>query len=184
MRIERHFFERDTVIVAKQLLGKTLVFESPQGRLAGNITEVEAYTQDEPACHAYNGMTPRNEVMFKEAGHLYIYFIYGMHFCANIVTETKGRGCAVLLRGLIPAEGKQTMVHNRGGKQKNIADGPAKLCQAFGWDLNFNGVDLCSDNAKIYVEESNVKIGEVIHTPRIGISQAQELEWRFITKLL
>src|SRR5437660_1070396 len=164
-KLPRSFYLRPTLTVAKDLLGKNLFRRIGNRFLIGKIVEVEAYLGElDPASHAYRGMTPRNEVMFRAGGHLYVYFTYGMHFCCNVVTEQKGKGRAVLLRAVEPVEGIDLMVRNREwtgigksqtaghfrdpqkGNQRaippNLTNGPAKLCQAFGIARNQNGTDL------------------------------------------
>ncbi len=113
-QISQNFFEQDSVVVAKNLIGKILTFHSHQGTIRGIINETEAYHQNDKACHAYGGKkTPRNSIMFLSAGHVYIYFTYGMHYCFNIVTEKAEIGCAVLIRSIIPLEGLEILQKNR-----------------------------------------------------------------------
>jgi len=128
-RVSRRWLAGDAPDIAPGLLGKLLVV----GECVGRISEVEAYTGDDPASHSYRGRTARNEVMFGPAGHLYVYFTYGMHFCCNVVTGKVGESQAVLLRAVVPVAGIETMIRRR-GRDRNIADGPGKLCQAFGID--------------------------------------------------
>lgn len=161
---------------ARALLGWKLVHESPVGRISGYIVETEAYTQDDPASHTYSGPTQRNAAMFEEAGTIYVYFTYGMHYCVNIVCGVKGYGEGVLIRALEPVDGISIMQQRRGQqKVTQLTNGPAKLTQAFG----------------IKKELSGSVIGETLHlergftpnlitqTERIGISKAREQEWRF-----
>ncbi len=159
MRLPHDFFNRPTLDVAQDLLGKTLVV----GAHSGIINETEAYNQEDPASHAFNGRkSARNETMFRRAGHLYVYFIYGVHYCANIVTEDEGRGCAVLLRGVVGI------------------NGPGRLCKAFGLNKSHNGIDLTDRNSPIYIEDRGHTFSSIKTTPRIGISKAESLHWRFI----
>ncbi len=181
-RLKRDFFEQDTVTTAKALIGKALVFDSPHGKFEGIINETEAYTQDEPACHAFRGKTPRNQTMFEEAGLFYVYFIYGMYFCANIVTESKGRGCAVLLRSVVPTKNIEKMRENRGQKQNGISNGPGKLCQAYGFNKSFDGLDICNKHSQLYIEDTQYIAESIESTCRVGISKAKEFPWRFFTK--
>ncbi|MBU0578155.1 DNA-3-methyladenine glycosylase [Patescibacteria group bacterium] len=173
-KLKRSFFKRPTLEVTKELLGKVLVI----GNCSGRINEVEAYIgQNDPACHACNGMTKRNEVMFGEAGHLYVYFCYGMYHCANIVTEKKGFPAAVLLRGVEPLDGKEQMKKRR-GRGGHLSDGPGKLCIALGMaKKSHNGVDLCN-NGKCYVYDDGFIPKNIKSSPRIGIKVGLNKKWR------
>lgn len=179
-------------IAAKRLLGATLVRELPGGvRFAGKIVETEAYDQTDAASHSYRGRTPRTDVMFGPAGHLYVYFTYGMHYCCNIVTGPAGHGAAVLIRAVEPLEGIEEIAANRrilirssahkqltGRKLYNLTNGPAKFCQAFGIDKTWNGHDLRHAPLRIELHDA-VTENEIISATRIGISQAKEKPWRF-----
>jgi DNA-3-methyladenine glycosylase len=161
----RTFYARPTVEVARNLLGATLNRRLPTGSiLSATISEVEAYTEDDPACHAYKGLTKRCAVLFGEAGVAYVYFIYGMYNCLNVVTEPEGIPGAVLIRGLA-SEG---------------LDGPGKLCRQWQIDRSFNGASLLDPNSELWISmplrERRLKIHA---SPRIGISQAQDRLWRF-----
>jgi len=179
--LERDFFARDALDVAPAMLNKVLV----AGECAGRIVEVEAYRSDEPAAHTYRGRTPRNAVMFGPAGHLYVYFSYGMHHCANVVTGDVDDGQAVLLRALVPVAGMDTMRARRppGTPDGRLADGPGKLCQALGLDLSDSGHDLCGppDGRGPWVADDGVEppVTPVV-TPRVGITKAADLPWRFL----
>src|SRR5204863_4345175 len=128
--LSRRFFARPSTIVGPDLLGRVLTRVLPSGEtLRARIVETEAYERDDPASHAFRGRTARNAVMFGPAGHLYVYFTYGMHHCMNIVTGLAGDGQAVLLRGVSPMTGIEAMVARR-GRSHHLADGPGKLCQA------------------------------------------------------
>lgn len=178
---------RPTLEVAEDLLGKYLVVETDQGRIVGEINEVEAYIGNgDPACHAASGRTKRNEVMFWRGGHAYVYFTYGMYHCLNLVTEKADYPAAVLIRSVIPVEGIDLMRQNRlkgSGKtrlsEKNIANGPGKLCQALQLGLKDNGLDVVSSQ-KIYVLDSGRKPQQIAKTPRIGISKGKEHLWRLV----
>lgn len=178
---------RPTLEVARDLLGTYIVVENPEGRMVGEINEVEAYVgAEDPACHAAAGKTKRNEVMFREGGHLYIYFTYGMHYCMNIVTENEGFPAAVLIRSIIPLEGADLMRKNRlnGSKAKNVQDknlanGPAKVCQALKLNLADNGLDTMSSQ-KVHLMEGEKKALFVKETVRIGIKVGKEKLWRFV----
>ncbi|MBI5214544.1 MAG: DNA-3-methyladenine glycosylase [Ignavibacteriae bacterium] len=177
-KLSRSFYLRPTLTVAKDLLGKYFVRVLPEGKLVGKIVEVEAYLPDDVASHSYRGQTKRNEVMFLKGGHLYVYFTYGMHFCANVVTEQEGIGAAVLIRGIEPLQGIKIMEKNRGLTGFNLTNGPAKICQAFSLGRKENGVDLSGN--EIYITE-----GESIHnsqvriSSRIGITNGKDKLWRF-----
>ena len=164
----------DAPEVAPRLLNKLLVV----GECVGRITEVEAYRQDDPASHTFTGLTARNAVMFGPPGHLYVYFTYGMHYCANIVTGRDGDGAAVLLRVVDPVGGLDIMRERRSGRRQ-IADGPAKLCQAFAIGPAHNGVDVCSGGAVGVFDDGMPPPDHPIIGPRIGISKAVDVPWRF-----
>ncbi len=178
-KLNRHFYNRPTLKVAKELLGKYLVVQKNGKHLSGKIVETEAYIgYQDPTSHAYRGMTPRNQVMFGEPGHAYVYFTYGMHHCLNLVTEKKGCPAAVLIRSLEPTGGIELMKKRRKLKElKNLTTGPAKLCRALGVDLKFNGMDLCSDF--IYIEDRGAVIKKISSSSRIGIKQGNKRNWRF-----
>lgn len=169
--MDRSFFTRDTITVAKDLLGKNLCRRYNDTLYKGMIVETEAYKQEDPACHAYCGFTPRNQVMFKTGGISYVYFIYGMHFCMNVVTEINGYGSAVLIRALEPI----LNIDN--------TNGPAKLTKAMHITRGENGLDLTNEESGLWIEE-NQEIAEenIVTTTRIGISQATDYPWRFYIK--
>ncbi len=191
-KLPRSFYSRPTLAVARSLLGSYLVRRIGRTLLVGKIVEVEAYCGSiDPASHAYKGRTPRNAVMFGEAGHLYVYFTYGMHFCANVVTERPGKAGAVLLRAVEPVQGVARMiVHREKGKRpgkhsmmtsRSLTNGPAKLCQALGIRREDNGTDLLG--GRIYVVRGDpVKHSAVQKSPRIGIRNGKEKKWRFFLK--
>ena len=175
------FNNKSTLELAQALLGKVLVHESPAGIIKGIINETEAYSQDEESCHAFGGKRSKhNEVMFWRAGHLYVYFTYGMHYCINIVTGEPDQAEAVLIRSVLPLEGQDIMLLNRKGRHKNLADGPAKLAMAYGFNKAHNGVDLLDSQSVIYLEDQGYKPEDITRTERIGISKAKELPWRFV----
>jgi len=182
-RLDRTFFSRDTLAVARDLLGKRLVRLLAEGqRLSGIIVETEAYVgETDRACHAARGRTPRNAVMYEKAGLAYVYLIYGIHHCLNAVTEQEGFPAAVLIRALEPQEGLAKMREFRSGQPDRIlTSGPGRLCQALAIDRTFNGSDLCI-SPDLYVEEGDAPAGIVTDT-RIGISAdetARERLWRF-----
>lgn len=182
--IDKNFFSGSTLEVAKRLIGCRLRYRSPEGIIGGIINETEAYTEDDQASHAFLGkVTPRNRSMFKEAGHLYVYFIYGMYYCANIVTENRGFGSAVLLRSIIPDEGVELMRKNReyfGDDIKNLSNGPGKLCQAFGWDRSFDMLNIMDRKTLVDIYKPNKPPEGIVVTSRVGISKDKDLPWRFL----
>lgn len=184
-RLRRDFFVRDTLTVARELLGQRLVRTSERERLTGRIVEVEAYIgEDDQACHARSGRTKRNAPMYGPPGHAYVYLIYGMHHCLNIVTEREGYPAAVLIRALEPLEGIEGMQAHRGGRPDlPLTSGPARLCQALDIDQSFDGADLCAPYALLFLEEcASVPDEDVVTGPRIGVrgdDVAVTNPWRF-----
>ena len=184
--LPRSFYLRPTLQVARDLLGKHIVRKVGTKLLIGKIVEVEAYCKGDPASHAFRGKTKRNDVMFWEGGHLYVYFTYGMHFCANVVTGNEGSGEAVLIRAVEPLVGIDMMKTNRYGSNKslnlksliNLTNGPAKFCQAFGIARKENGADLIDGEISITNGEA-VPSKLVKRSSRIGIQQGVEKNWRF-----
>jgi DNA-3-methyladenine glycosylase len=177
--LEDDFYKRDTLTVAKELVGKVMQHTTSNGVISVIINETEAYTQDEASCHAFSGKSDRNRAMFMEGGHIYIYKIYGMHRCINFVTEYEGRGCAVLLRGVLPLESSELLV----GTAKNICkllDGPAKLMKSLSIPFEYYGMKINDESCPIKIYESHYEPVDLKETPRIGISKAQDLPWRFI----
>ncbi|MDB5051813.1 MAG: 3-methyladenine glycosylase [Fibrobacteres bacterium] len=181
------FYARSTVEVARDLLGTVLVHDSPQGRAAGRIVETEAYLRDDPACHASRGPTSRNRPMFGPPGHAYLYLIYGMYHCFNVVTAPRGTGEAVLIRALEPVEGMALMARRRGtDKPKALCSGPGKLVIALGMGMSLNGADLRRGPLAILPSASypfpageDPSLGNIKVTTRIGITQAAHLPLRF-----
>jgi DNA-3-methyladenine glycosylase len=185
-RLNRAFFDRPTVAVARDLLGQRLVRLSNGRRLAGLITEAEAYVgQADLACHARAGLTRRTAVMFGPPGHAYVYFTYGMHWLLNCVTEQAGFPAAVLLRAIRPTEGVEVMRRRRGTvPEARLTDGPAKLAQALGIDGSFNGHDLCGRGAELFIERAPLPPGAVVVPgPRVGMGTTPEpwhsMAWNF-----
>lgn len=164
-------------MVAAELLGKLLVVDRDGWVVSGRIVETEAYTSDDPASHSFRGPTPRNRVMFGPAGHLYVYLSYGIHRCANVVTGVEGDGQAVLLRAVDPVEGIELMRKRRG--REPLADGPGKLCHAFGIDLGDNGAELHGSAGIRIVDDGTPVPTEPLAGPRIGITRAVDRPWRF-----
>jgi DNA-3-methyladenine glycosylase len=184
-RIPRSFFSQSTLSVARRLLGARLVKIEGGRRLSGIIIETEAYIgRDDLGCHASRGgRTARNAVMFGPPGRAYVYFTYGMHWMLNLVTEAEDFPAAVLVRAMIPSEGREAMLRRRKGRTA-IAGGPAMLCQALRLNGRWNGYDLCGKGARLYFErafripEDHVTIG-----PRVGLYTVPEpwnsIPWRF-----
>lgn len=182
--LPRAFYDRPTLQVAADLLGKVLVHRSSSGLTAGIVVEAEAYIGDEdPACHAAPGLTQRNAPMFGEPGHAYVYLNYGVHPLFNIVTETAGTPAAVLIRALEPIEGLELMKRRRARyrgvrhvPEHALCRGPGNLARAMGITLRHNRIDLCG--TCLYVCEGVRPAGAIVWSPRIGISVAQDRLWR------
>jgi DNA-3-methyladenine glycosylase len=185
--LERKFYHRDTLRVARELLGKKLVRQINGFELSGVIVETEAYSGGEDsACHAHRGKTPRNAVMFGEPGHAYVYFTYGMHYMLNLVTEAAENPCAVLIRAVLPLTGIEQMEDHRKRKGADLTNGPAKLCQALSIDKSLNGWDLTCGK-ELWVEDyKKIPAKSIITTPRIGIDYSKKKDrdalWRFLVK--
>jgi len=179
-RLLREFFARDPVVLARDLLGRVLFYKTPEGLLAGRIVETEAYTgAADPASHAFRGPTARNAVMFGPAGHAYVYFTYGMHYCLNVTAEAPGTAGAVLLRALQPLAGVE-MMRARGdhGPESRLLSGPGKIGRAFGLSLDDNGRDFTRGPLGL-AAGTPVPTREVAISRRIGISRAVDLPYRF-----
>jgi len=175
--LDRAFYERPTLDVARDLLGATLVHETPEGRVSGTIVETEAYVAPEDAaCHAYRGVTNRNRIMFGAAGHAYVYRSYGIHYMLNVVTEAAGIAAAVLIRAVEPREGSAVMARNR-SVASNLTNGPGRLCQALAVGPDLNGSDLT--RPPLYILPHQEPPPAIVQTTRIGITRAVELPWRF-----
>lgn len=186
-RLPREFYDRDTLLVARELLGQRLVRLLNGERLVGRIVEVEAYIgETDQACHASCGRTARNAVMYGPPGHAYVYFIYGMHHCLNVVTEGEGFPAAVLIRALEPLAGGAAMRRLRQGRpDRELTNGPAKLCQALNIDRTFNGIDLCAPGPLFIEAGTPVNEAEVGTGPRVGVrgdEQALTAPWRFFVR--
>ena len=179
VKLPRSFYYRPTLDVASDLLGKVLVRVKGTTITSGRIVELEAYRNtDDPASHAYRGRTPRNTLMFGEAGRAYVYFIYGMYFCVNVVTEKHGIAGACLIRGLEPLEGVGIMKKRRGiAKIHELANGPGKLCQAMSIDRSLNGADLLGEN--LFLTDDGYSGFKIKKSPRIGIRVGTDKPWRF-----
>ncbi len=188
-RLSRAFYGRATLTVAREILGQRLVRQWQGERLAGRIVEVEAYIGlEDCASHAHRGKTERNAAMFGRSGHAYVYFIYGMYHCLNLVTETEGYPAALLIRALEPLEGLNTQQQLRGIQRpfRELTRGPGRLCQALAIDKRLNGADLCAAAAELWVEYDQHSAGEQLaQSPRIGVrgdAQALTTPWRFFIR--
>jgi DNA-3-methyladenine glycosylase len=188
MVLPREFFDRPAVQVAPDLLGCVLTHDSPQGPVAAVIVETEAYAGPaDPASHAFRGQTARNQVMFGPPGHAYVYFTYGMHFCVNLVCLPAGQASAVLLRAGRVTEGAGLAAARRAESRvpasRELARGPGRLCRALGITRELNGADVCCAGSPLRVAAGAPPWragGATISTgPRVGISRAAELPWRF-----
>jgi DNA-3-methyladenine glycosylase len=183
MTVERDRLARPALVVAPQLLGAVLVSERDGGRVAIRLTEVEAYEgADDPASHAFRGQTARTAVMFGPAGHLYCYFTYGMHWCANVVCGTDGVAAAVLLRAGEVIEGLDVARARRPAARRDVdlARGPARLASCLALGRDTNGVDLCAGDSSIRLEAMPARRRPgVVTGPRVGITVATENAWRF-----
>ena len=179
--LPRSFYARNTVTVAKELLGKRLVRQVGNYRLSGIITETEAYRhKDDPASHAFRNKTERNKIMFEQVGMAYVYFTYGMYFCFNVVARnTKFKAGAVLIRAIHPELGIDIMKKNRCNvTEKNLTNGPAKLSQALGITKKQYGVDLTGDS-KLFITEGVQTPKKIITSPRVGIKSGVGNLWNF-----
>ena len=190
-KLNREFYNRDTVLVAKELLGKIIVHEINGQKVSAKIVESEAYMGvTDKAAHSYGGRrTSRVEIMYGKPGFSYVFIIYGMYYCFNTVTREEGTPQAVLIRAVEPIEGINIMAQNRFKKSydeltksqiKNLTNGPGKLCNALLIDKSLNGEDLCSN--KLYIKEGESEKFNIISSKRVGIDYAEEAKdylWRF-----
>lgn len=199
--LPRSFYLRRTLTVARDLLGKHFVRRIGRTYLIGRIVETEAYLQNDPASHSYRGETERNSPMFRSGGCLYVYFTYGLHYCANVVTQKEQIGEAVLIRAVEPVEGIHEMWKRRHrGRQhtttptrfpdngteiraefRSITNGPAKFAQAFGLTTEHSGMVLTGKDIFL-TKGTAVRKNEIVVSTRIGISTAQEKQWRFFLR--
>jgi DNA-3-methyladenine glycosylase len=182
VKLARDFYAQPTVQAAQKLLGKYLVRVHPDGITTGMILETEAYVGlEDKASHASRGQTPRTTVMFGPAGFAYVYVIYGMHHCLNVVTEPEAYPAAILIRAVQPCAGLELMRARRRKQDiRLLASGPGRLCQAFGIDRGLNGIDLCG--SVLFVEGHGVSPADIIATSRIGVDYAgpwKDMPWRF-----
>jgi DNA-3-methyladenine glycosylase len=182
--ISRDFFDRPVLDVARDLLGRTIAHDGPDGRVAVRLTEVEAYDgPDDPGSHAYRGRTARNATMFGPPGHVYVYFTYGMYYCANLVCGPVGRPSGILLRaGEVSAGGIESARRRRPSAtaDRDLARGPARLVMALGLGREHDGADACGDGPIMLLDPSSAGPTPVIRTgPRVGLSAAADWPWRF-----
>jgi DNA-3-methyladenine glycosylase len=169
----------DASSAAQRLLGCILEREIDGEVVRVKIVETEAYDQTDAASHSYNGKTARTEIMFGPAGHAYVYFTYGMHYCFNIVAGEDGYGAGALIRAVEPLSGTHVMEQRRAGRTGvDVTNGPAKLCQALAIDKQLNGHDLLQWPLRLILQPRLPK-PDIVTTTRIGISKAKDVLWRF-----
>lgn len=182
--LPREFYSRDTLVVAKDLLGKYLIRHLNDENIVAKIVEVEAYRgSDDPASHAYKGQTPRNQLMFGKAGFSYVYFTYGKHYCLNVTTEKEGIPGAVLIRAIEIMDGLELARQNRKANSLvNLSNGPGKLTEALNITKIHNGLDLTERN-ELFIRHSEIdRSHEITVSRRIGIKAGSEKLWRFYFK--
>lgn len=182
-RLRRTELPSDTEVLARYLVGKVLVRESPTGdasrRLAGRIVETEAYVVGDSSGHAYRGLTPANRSLFLRRGHAYVYYIYGSSYCLNVSSEWPGVGAGVLLRALEPLAGIAAMERRRGTKRlRDLTSGPGRLAAAMGIDKRFDGMDLCA-REPLWLGATSQPVGAVGESVRIGLSREKDRVLRF-----
>jgi DNA-3-methyladenine glycosylase len=189
IRLNRDFFDRPTLQVARQLLGTHLVRLEGGERTAGTIVETEAYVGEEDlGCHAHVGYTPRTRVLYGPPGHTYVYFTYGNYWMLNFVTEKEGFPAAVLIRGIVPVEGLQRIAERRAGRPpEHWTDGPGKICIALAINRSQNDLDMSSPDSEIFVEPGNpISDSSVTIGPRVGLNSVPEpwksIPWRFLAR--
>ena len=182
--LPRSFSNRNTLIVAQELLGKFLVRRIPEGDIVAKIVEVEAYRgNDDPASHAYKGETPRNQLMFGKPGFAYVYFIYGNHYCLNVTTEPEGVPGAVLIRAVEIVDGLEVARKNREANSLvNLSNGPGKLTEALNISKIHNGIDLTNPDELFICAPKIIESFETTTSKRVGVKAGVEKPWRFYTK--
>lgn len=179
--LKLQFLDGPASEVAPRLLGSELERKLGGHTMRVKIVETEAYDQTDAASHSYKGRTERTDVMFGPAGHLYVYFTYGMHYCCNVVVGEEGHGAAVLIRAVEPIIGEEIMQERRGKSGIELTNGPAKLCQALGIDKALNGHNLQSGELQL-LPQFVLSDDEIVQTTRIGISRGKDVPWRFFIK--
>jgi DNA-3-methyladenine glycosylase len=179
LTLPRAFYDRPTLDVARDLLGKVLVRVKRGVRTSGTIVEVEAYIgESDPACHAAPGPTRRNEPLYGPPGHAYVYLNYGIHYLFNVVSEAAGSPAAILVRALEPLDGVAVMRRRRAsaGDEAGLCRGPGNLTRAMGITLADNRVDLLGD--RLFIEDRGIVVGQIAWGPRIGITVGVDRPWR------
>jgi DNA-3-methyladenine glycosylase len=175
-RLDPSFFARSVHDVARELIGCTLHFDG----CGGVIVETESYDRDDPACHAFGGWTSRNGVLFGPPGRAYVYISYGIHSMLNVVAESEGHAAAVLIRALEPEAGLESMRARRGERaDRELCSGPGKLTEALGIGLEHNGASLSAEPFHLGPPSESWRGVGIVSGPRIGITKATELPWRF-----
>ncbi len=179
--LRRRALPRNTVELARFLLGKVLVRQLPGGRAIGRIVETEAYLENDPACHAFRGRTPRNRSLFLDAGHAYVYVCYGTSYLLNVSSERAGIGAGVLLRALEPMDGAVLMHGKRPGiPLRDLARGPGRLTAALDVDLTHDGLDLCTGRGPLWLAGDGSTVAAIGITRRIGITKAADAPLRYV----
>lgn len=200
--LARTFYLQPTLVAARRLLGKTLARRFPDGLIAtGRIVETEAYTTDDPACHAFRGKTERNQAMFGPPGHAYIHINYGLHYCLNVVTAAEGVAEAVLIRAIEPLENASRLFRNYYGEvaaedafspeylettaraEKRLGAGPGRLSKSLIIDRTFDNTDLTDREGPLFLLEGpDIPEEDIVTTTRIGITKGADLPWRFYVR--
>jgi DNA-3-methyladenine glycosylase len=176
VRLAQEFYDRSVHEVARELIGCVVRHRETSGR----IVETESYHMEEPACHAFAGVTDRTRTLYGEPGRAYVYFSYGVHSLLNAVAEGEGVGAAVLIRALEPVDGVELMRRRRGlQRAEELCSGPGKLTQALGIGLSLNGTSLVDGPIEVLTREAGAREPRVVAGERIGITKAMELPWRF-----
>lgn len=184
--LPRKFYEPSAEVVAPALLGHLLLRNTPEGLCGGVIVETEAYLTNDPACHAYVRETLRNRSMWGECGHAYVYLIYGYHFCFNAVCHETGIAEAVLVRAIEPTIGIDILKENRVvPRERDLTNGPAKLCSAMEINRELDGVDICHSDSPLFIAENPKRdtllldLAPIVQTTRIGLTKAADWPMRW-----